>query len=1087
MSGSLSEVTGFVDDAFAVRVTAPFIPENIVLGVYTFLPWVRTGIAAAVQDPPAGQLRAGVTVTLPVQAPGVVDKVVSKSLSVRGPGDVLSIDERQVIRRYPQPDATNAEDSFLAHVEFARPDLPWLFSPQAPAGDRLRPWIALVVVRERLADITVGAAGLPPRLRTVLGELQPLDTDAWGWAHAQVVGPKANGGVASIEDRLSTQYGVANLSRLLCPRRLQPNETYLACVVPSYDCSVAAGLGQDRPGTLGPAWTRAADGSDGASEVELPCYDHWRFQTGPAGDFESLAEKLVPIGAPWSLGRRIIDASRPGGELPDLAAGDAGVLQVIRGPLFSPAPAPRGAPDEAATWAAAETQALRDELNLPDKLAGAPGALGAEQLPRIGPTIYAQHQAAVSRVDGSPDDDWLAQLNLRPTDRVVAGLGTRVVEKDREALMQSAWAQMGELEAVNAQLRRAQLARFAGASLHERHMQPLSYGDLLQMTRRSQARIRVDGAITVHAEIADSQVAPAAVTATFRRITRPQGPLARYAVGPARAQLSTLVASAGVARDFQRPYRDLDGVAAVSELGARALDPAVVARVLELGPVGPDAAARAVSELGATLATTTPFTDQLVGLAGKQIEIREGFDPARLGAHSALEALDRSAPNDPVRAVSYLNVLGGLHAAGGAVAERAGALAGRLGQRFHVEPPSLPVAPVRLAPRDPGAPALIIGPRAGTFTLESHGNRLLQSISVSQNISLAAGAGGIAAMAGELVSPDWPGTPALPALSVSGGAILAQLDPALTVTRRIKARLGTFPAWLRGDWFDDGLVRPIMAAPVFTRPMYQALDDYDRNWLIPGLGNIPQPDFVTLLKTNAEFEEAFLVGLSNEFGRKLLWRGFPTDLRGTSFRRFWDGTDELVADIHRFAPGKLGSHVVASLQDRLVLLVRGELIRRYPDAIVLAMRAHDFSKPPVFPDPIAEPSSAATILFHDHLDPDIVLVGFDLTAAQVTAEPWWFIIAEHPTAPRFGLREADVKPGQPTRDSVAWGDLALRLGFLDAAQGKAVAKAASDPASDPPTTQFGADAASNARVLLRDPVRAAFAGKDMIAPILGAP
>jgi hypothetical protein len=178
---------------------------------------------------------------------------------------------------------------------------------------------------------------------------------------------------------------------------------------------------------------------------------------------------------------------------------------------------------------------------------------------------------------------------------------------------------------------------------------------------------------------------------------------------------------------------------------------------------------------------------------------------------------------------------------------------------------------------------------------------------------------------------------------------------------------------------------------------------------------------------------------------------------------------------------------VASLQDRLVLLVRGELIRRYPDAIVLAMRAHDFSKPPVFPDPIAEPSSVATILFHDHLDPDIVLVGFDLTAARVTAEPWWFIVAEHPTAPRFGLREADVKPGQPTRDSVAWGDLALRLGFLDAAQGKAVAKAASDPASDPPTTQFGADAASNARVLLRDPVRAAFAGKDMIASILGAP
>src|SRR5207248_60413 len=116
-SASLSHVNGYVHDAFVVTVERPFKPEDIVLGAFTFLPWVRTGIASAVQDPATG-IRAGVTVTVPVQADGVPDRPVVKALSVRGPGDVLSFDERQVVRRYPLPGTTNAEASFLAHVEF---------------------------------------------------------------------------------------------------------------------------------------------------------------------------------------------------------------------------------------------------------------------------------------------------------------------------------------------------------------------------------------------------------------------------------------------------------------------------------------------------------------------------------------------------------------------------------------------------------------------------------------------------------------------------------------------------------------------------------------------------------------------------------------------------------------------------------------------------------------------------------------------------------------------------------------------------------------------------------------------------------
>ena len=120
--------------------------------------------------------------------------------------------------------------------------------------------------------------------------------------------------------------------------------------------------------------------------------------------------------------------------------------------------------------------------------------------------------------------------------------------------------------------------------------------------------------------------------------------------------------------------------------------------------------------------------------------------------------------------------------------------------------------------------------------------------------------------------------------------------------------------------------------------MYEAVDAYNREWLVPGLGTIDKPDFVTLLVTNPVYTEALLVGLSDEMGRELLWRGYDTDQRGTYFFRFWDAfNDELAAPIHAFGSTALGTHLGgASAGSRVVLVIRGELLRRYPDAIIAA-------------------------------------------------------------------------------------------------------------------------------------------------------
>ena len=146
--------------------------------------------------------------------------------------------------------------------------------------------------------------------------------------------------------------------------------------------------------------------------------------------------------------------------------------------------------------------------------------------------------------------------------------------------------------------------------------------------------------------------------------------------------------------------------------------------------------------------------------------------------------------------------------------------------------------------------------------------------------------------------------------SLDVAALSSVLTPAPAIRAGLRGRL-QLSAELVGRVFRPERLRRIMAAPVFRRPMYQALNDYDTEWLIPGLSYLPDDDFVTILSTNDEFTEAFLVGLSDEMGRELLWRNYPSDQSGTYFRRFWDkDQDELAEQIHAFRPTGLGSHIV---------------------------------------------------------------------------------------------------------------------------------------------------------------------------------
>jgi hypothetical protein len=262
--------------------------------------------------------------------------------------------------------------------------------------------------------------------------------------------------------------------------------------------------------------------------------------------------------------------------------------------------------------------------------------------------------------------------------------------------------------------------------------------------------------------------------------------------------------------------------------------------------------------------------------------------------------------------------------------------------------------------------------------------------------------------------------------------ILIGLDPTRTISTTItQGAVLKNPNPLTGDELD-----PIMDAPEFPQPMYEALRDLSQDFLFPGLELVPQ-DTVQLLQTNARFIESFMVGLNAEMSRELLWRNYPTDQRGTYFQQFWDtaaaGAEAQldILPIHQWKDGKLGTTAVGPGDDKLVLLIRGELLRRYPGTVIYAVKAmrREGRRVPAIDHP--EQAAAQQItppleaypMFRGTLEPDVTFVGFNLTAKEVlAADGWFFVLQQQPTEPRFGLDQFHLDEGKAPKLRT-WNDL----------------------------------------------------------------
>ncbi|MEL7377501.1 MAG: hypothetical protein AAFN65_11110, partial [Bacteroidota bacterium] len=120
------------------------------LSKYTFLPWLRRGIANQISNT-VGQ-RATIDVSLKIGGArkdgSAVDEDIVKPVQIYGPGDVIGIDSKNIIRTEPKHYITNFEPNYLAFIDFYDEDLPWRYSPDQPQNHRLQPWMALLVLTD---------------------------------------------------------------------------------------------------------------------------------------------------------------------------------------------------------------------------------------------------------------------------------------------------------------------------------------------------------------------------------------------------------------------------------------------------------------------------------------------------------------------------------------------------------------------------------------------------------------------------------------------------------------------------------------------------------------------------------------------------------------------------------------------------------------------------------------------------------------------------------------------------------------------------------------------------------------------------
>lgn len=1046
---------------------------GIEISRYQFHSWTRKGIASTIEESDdLGSGSSAETQRAEINVPVLLNSTpVTKGFSLVGPGDIIGINRDMIVRTQPLNWITDSEPNYLVFAEFYDEDFLWRYTPASPTDpaqpdgpptDKLRPWLFLAVLKEDEFERTKRKVPLPS-ITFKSNDVFPPVNETWLWAHVH-----SDTNIPDEETNTLEEFLIAlnkNVTtdpdqlycRLMSPRKLEPNTAYYVFLIPAFETGRLAGLGgteEEIKNVIAQAPSWSSIGANG----EMPVYYEWFFRTGANDDFESLIKKLVPVQMDERVGVRDMDCSEPGfikadgtGPIP----GTSPPVIKLEGALKSPKAVSTVYPEQGDQFQGE----LEKIVNLPITIIGTDEDTGD---PVISVPLYGGKHAKKNPEEDIPLDitknTWLHDLNKDPRTRAGAGFGTLAIQNNQETFMRKAWEQVQKIIDANKRIKATVFHMNVALKLTQKTFNNLAPNVLLAVSRPVLGRI-IGSPTTVYQQIKESRLPAAVFSGAFRKLAAPNRAFSKKYAADKSFNYDKVVTGLNDARLTAEPPKAAPGgVFTLKDAADKIFPPQYPGWALWLIE-NRNVIAIALIVLFVLLALVTglfvPFAALAAATAGGYVYA------SRLGGDKqAAEAVI-----DPQKQVESLASIPPQ-------------------PRFSLKLESEAAAP---APTTTSSTADSVEAVNYRKALTEMSKRVALNLPVKQ--------------------PD--------ALVIDNAftKIREGINPRITFPRRLKALL-TFPEYVKFD--EPKAIFSAMAYPDMEDPMYKKLTDISNEAFLPNLRFI-ENNTISLLKTNPKFIESYMVGLNHEMGRELLWREYPTDQRGSYFRQFWDvsGIISPTTPDGTLAPAEkaqfkditpldtwkedelLGKHSnrESETQDeeQLVLTIRGDLLKQYPNTLVFAQKAiaaspgdedsdddkkierelseADFRKKVKFP------------LYRAEVAPDIKFFGFDLTEKRATGEApapdldnlgWFFVIMQAPGSPVFGM---DITFNQGD-DGLSWDDLSWENFGTEI---KFITRTVPPTINPPETIAWAADSASMAYILFQKPNMVAVHASKMLS------
>lgn len=1011
------------------------------LAHYTFIPWFRQGLSvkidekdhyAAPDQTGSADERATLDVELYIEDTALADgnlneSVIRKKVSIYGPGDVKGISNRAIIRTEPKPGISNYETNNLVHIEFYEEDFPWRYTPVNPDDStplksrRLRPWIALVVLERNdkeftLSNKTEGLSFITVP-QEVINKAFPAPSELWAWAHVQfnrkLQHTSGNSLITEVDNELEDDPDMG-FSRIICPRKLQKDTPYTAFLIPAFETGRLGGLGEATSGIKAQkaAWNITENG-DSDPDLRFPVYYHWDFHTGKFGDFETLVSILEPVITQSDNGKIPMDIQSPGFGLDGMAEKETlGFEGALKPPGFQSDPFLNEAGNQDFKEQLRKVLNLsvdlaEDQTTLGNNAAEIPhpfysSALNAIDDPIIVPPTYGIWHALIRKLPQNPPSgkSWIHRLNLDPRYRAAAGLGTKTVQKEQENLMEEAWKQVGEINKANEMIRKAEMSKMVSTSIFKKHLKHIDNDRFLTVSNAMHNGVfALDNSQTLNQQFLESRIPVVAKSAAFRRITRPGKKVNKKM--NARIKSHTPI-HRQVLFNFNKDEGEPEAVTA-AKLKSQPSNTLTFDNAATLITM-----AQANYTSDPKLLAKDAFLNFFNQKMGATLADRLSWK-ATINADVSLQA------NVKVELLTLIDDITAMTTSGGKLQIT---IKGSSYESFFGKGSSGKYYQNTLILKEGETEIDHIGSATTREEIQLYQNSfsLLQQV-VNNQTQI------------NFITPVR--LQQIANLNNVGSDLKTKLHPSRTIPNRIIRQI---KIWNGLEMKPIEELKPVMAHPEFKEPVYEELKKISQDFILPNVEKLPQ-DSITILQTNQRFIESYMAGLNHEMSRELLWREFPTDQRGTYFRQFWDIRDNLLEsdpekqfDIKKMHlwnkdlgnnRSRLWNENDPNNDGNIVLVVRGQLLLKYPNTMIYAQKAaynpEDPSEQRILSADTTE--NIRFPMFSAELNPDIFLFGFDLTINQVrgerimnssantsTANPgWFFVFKERPGQIRFGL------------------------------------------------------------------------------------